>query len=401
MRREYLPIVLLSLFTMLLTLSVLAHPVMAERSMAKRGVSEHHTAPLNSGPTAPLPANPTPAAGTKDIKNAMPIATLMAAPNTLPSEDTKSRAVSPNAVTISAIGDCTLGTDPAFGYSGSFPEVYDSYGAKYFFANVQDILTEDDLTIANLETTFTTATANADKGPGVAYFFKGPPSYAQILNEGSIEAVNLANNHSWDYLEKGFADTLTALNNVGVGYFGHGQKYISNQKGVKIGMLGYNALNLQEYSGNLAGFKDAIAKDINELKQTCQLVIVSFHWGMERSLHPDSRQTDLGYFAIDQGAGLVLGHHPHVIQPVEQYKGKFIVYSLGNFSFGGNTNPEDKDTFIFQQTFEFRDGILWSAQPPDIIPCSVSSVAWRNDYRPTPVSGTQAERISQRVDFPH
>ncbi len=130
----------------------------------------------------------------------------------------------------------------------------------------------------------------------------------------------------------------------------------------------------------------------------CQLVIASFHWGIERKNYPNSVQKDLGRFTIDSGADLVLGHHPHVIQGIENYKGKYIVYSLANFCFGGNRNPSDKDTFIFQQTFEFKNGEKTDSDKINIIPCSVSSVKHRNNYQSTPVEGDEAKRILQRIE---
>lgn len=91
-------------------------------------------------------------------------------------------------------------------------------------------------------------------------------------------------------------------------------------------------------------------------KNNAEIIIVSFHWGTERKYYPNSKQKSLGHYAINCGASLVLGHHPHVLQGIEQYKGRYIVYSLGNFCFGGNSNPKDKDTMIFQQTFTLKNG---------------------------------------------
>lgn len=311
------------------------------------------------------------------------------------------RAIIHETLTLSAIGDNTLGTDPSWAYAGSFPEAYDRYGASYFFANVVGVLDKDDLTIANLETTFTKASAKVDKSfQDAAYWFKGDPSYTQILKAGSIEAVNVANNHSMDFETQGFNDTVKALNQAGIYYFGYGHEAIVEKKGVKIGLLGYNALGPVEEGVDLTAFKKEIASEIAKLKQSAQLVVVSFHWGRENSYQQNASQIDLGHFAIDQGADLVLGHHPHVIEPVEEYKGKYIVYSLGNFSFGGNRNPGDKDTFIFRQSFDVVNGEIWRAYKPEAIPASVSSSTNFNDYRPTIVSGSAAQRVLGKVKMP-
>ncbi len=311
--------------------------------------------------------------------------------NTLDAEDTNiplDREDKITFITISAAGDCTLGSDNSFGYSGSFVEEADKNGYEYFFRNVKDIFSKDDLTIVNLETTLTNATKKAEK----KFRFKGSPEYTNILKEGHIEAVNIANNHIYDYLQKGYDDTIAALKKSDIGYFGYSNKYITEVKGVKIGCLGYEGWS------NSSSLRKTIENDINSLKKdNVKLVIVSFHWGNERDNYPNDTQKKLGRHVIDCGADLVLGHHPHVIQGIEEYKGKNIVYSLGNFSFGGNRNPTDKDTFIFQQTFMFRHSQLIDSRRIELIPCSVSSVKNRNNFQPTPLREEAAISILKRI----
>lgn len=293
-------------------------------------------------------------------------------------------------VTISAIGDCTLGSDESYSKYGTFDDEFKkhNYDYGYFFENVRDILDKDDLTIANLETTLTTSTKKADK----QYAFKGDPSYAKILKEGSVEAVNIANNHTFDYLRTGFDDTLKALDREGIGYFGYGYKYYKTVKGIKIGVLGYTG-----YDSSIAT-KNQIKKDIMQMRPQVNILIVSFHWGEENKYYPNKIQKDLGHFAIDQGADLVIGHHPHVIQGIEKYKDKFIVYSLGNFSFGGNRNPADKDSFIFQETFIFNKSGELTGTEKNIIPVSVSSLKDRNDFKPTILTGKERNRVLEKIE---
>ncbi len=128
------------------------------------------------------------------------------------------------------------------------------------------------------------------------------------------------------------------------------------------------------------------------------MVLASCHWGIEREYYPEDYQKSLGRKCIDWGADLVIGHHPHVLQGVEEYEGKFILYSLGNFCFGANRNPEDKDCMIFQQTFTFVEGERREDRDIRVIPCSVSSVSTRNDYKPTPAQGQEAGRILERIN---
>lgn len=128
------------------------------------------------------------------------------------------------------------------------------------------------------------------------------------------------------------------------------------------------------------------------------MILACCHWGVEREYYPEDYQKTLGRKCIDWGADLVIGHHPHVLQGVEEYQGKFIIYSLGNFCFGANRNPSDKDAMLFQQTFTFVDGVKQDDQEIRVIPCSVSSVKNRNDFKPTPATGEEAQRILDRIN---
>lgn len=186
-------------------------------------------------------------------------------------------------ITISAAGDCTLGTDESFGYSGSFMEEFEKQNRNYgyFFENVREIFANDDLTIVNLETTLTNATKKAEK----KFRFKGLPEFTEIIKMGNIEAVNIANNHTMDYLEQGYNDTIENLKKADIGFFGNNHKYVTTIKDIKIGLLGYNGWS------NSENVKKQIKNDIESLKADgCQLVIVSFHWGIERKNYPNSIQ---------------------------------------------------------------------------------------------------------------
>ncbi|MBN6189371.1 CapA family protein [Aneurinibacillus sp. BA2021] len=291
-------------------------------------------------------------------------------------------------VLVSAVGDVTIGTDEGFAYAGSFPQEVEKNGYAYFGKHISSLFMKDDITIANLETTLTTAKAKAVK----TFRFKGTPEYARILTLSGIDTVNLANNHTHDYLQKGYDDTVRTLAQYGIGYFGYAKKEIRQVKGVSVGLLGYEGWE------NTAKLRRSIAADIEKLRQQgAHIVIVSFHWGVERSNHPNTTQRGLGQHAIRSGADLVLGHHPHVMQGIEQYHGKYIVYSLGNFMFGGNRNPSDKDTFIFQQMFHVQDGKLADTREIRLIPASISSVKERNNYQPVPLSGAEGKRVLARL----
>ncbi len=293
-------------------------------------------------------------------------------------------------ITISAAGDCTLGSDQSSPQSVNF---YAKYNEKknpgYFFSNVKEIFEEDDMTIVNFEGTLTNSSTRADK----TFAFKGAPSYVKILKKGSIEAVAFANNHCKDYGQQSYDDTKQILKDADIRYSSYGKTAMYKAKGKKIGMVSVNGLE------GIYGSKEYIKSGIKRLKnKDADIIIVSMHAGIERIFQPNDTQNELAHYAIDQGANLVLGHHPHVLQGIDIYKGCYIVYSLGNFCFGGNTNPADKDTMIFQQTFTFKDDKLKKDLNAKVIPCSISSVSYQNDYRPTVLKGSSKKRIIDRLN---
>ena len=298
---------------------------------------------------------------------------------------------SPVSLTLSVAGDCTLGTDETFDYDTSLNAYYENYGADYFLQNVKDIFSADDLTIANFEGTLTDSDEREDK----TFAFKAPASYASILTGGSVEAVNTANNHSHDYGEQSFDDTLAALDDAGIVHFGYDETAVMDVKGIKVGLVGI--YELYDHLEREQQLKDNIAK---VKADGAQLIVVIFHWGNETETVPDSNQTTLGRIAIDEGADLVCGHHPHVLQGIETYKGRNIVYSLGNFCFGGNSSPSDMDTMIYQQTFTIDADGIKKDNVTNIIPCSISSAAYDgyNNYQPTPAEGDEATRILGKIN---
>lgn len=297
------------------------------------------------------------------------------------------------SLTISAAGDCTLGTDENFYYATSLPAKYEAVqDPGYFFQKVLPVFTQDDLTIVNMEGILTAEELQREIKQ---FAFKGDPEYVQILTEGSVEAANLANNHSRDYGEQSYTDTIEIMENAGIPTFGYDRTALLDVKGVKVGLVGTYEL------ADHMGCEEEMIQNIESLKeQGAQLIIASFHWGIERTNVPNEIQVNLAHSAIDHGADLVLGHHPHVLQGIETYKGKNIVYSLGNFCFGGNSGPNDMDAMIFQQTFTLEDGELVEDNVTNITPVKISG-SWAqgvNDYQPTPVEGDTGEGIISRIE---
>lgn len=291
-------------------------------------------------------------------------------------------------VTISFAGDCTLGGFLGQSPEASFDQVYSLNGGEYFLSNVKEVFENDDLTIVNLEGPFTNITPTNDKQFPIGC----KPEHVDVLTNGSVELVNLANNHIWDCEQQGIYDTIQTLKDNNIRYFGEGYKHIEEINSLKIGFLGYRAFYIDQTVLN------SIYNDIQELKNNgANIVVVFFHYGEERQYYNNKDQERISKYAIDSGADIVIGGHPHVIQGVEIYNGRTICYSMGNFSFGANKNPSDKDTFIYQQTFRLSNDGTVSYSNHTIIPCRISSKTDWNDYKPTLLDGTDSERVFNRL----
>ena len=287
-------------------------------------------------------------------------------------------------VTMTAVGDCTLATDINADPNGSFKSVAESLNGdySYFFKNVSPIFSEDDLTIVNFEGTLSNQGTRQDK----QFAFRGKPEYVQILTSSSVEAANLANNHSADYGDVSLSDTIKYLNEAGISNFIGTNTAIRDVNGISVGLVGIDALDETE-----------AAKLENVIGSVKRLVIVSIHWGEEKATAPNDTQTELAHKAIDAGADLVLGTHPHVLQGIEKYNGKYIAYSLGNFCFGGNNNPADKDTVIYRQTFTFVDGVMQEDDNMTLIPATISGHDEYNDYQPAIAEGDRKTQIENKL----
>ena len=294
----------------------------------------------------------------------------------------------PVEILLSFTGDCILGTDENFYYDTSFNAYYENYGSAYFFQNVKDVFKKDDLTIINMEGTLTDLTTRKDK----QFAFKGDPEYVKVLTNGSVEAANMANNHTYDYGEDSFKDTVNILEKNKIRTFGDDETVIIPVKGVNVGIFGI--YELDDHEERVPQVKSDIAK---LKKDGADIIVAVFHWGNELERVPDDNQVMLAHLAIDEGADVVVGHHPHVLQGIDTYKGKTIAYSLGNFCFGGNYHPTEMDTMIFQQKFMLDTSKKITDSEINVIPCSVSSESDCNNYQPTILEGDEAKRVRELI----
>ena len=287
-------------------------------------------------------------------------------------------------ITISAVGDCTLGGDAPHGGDDDFDAYVRKYGYDYFFSKVRPVFEADDLTIVNLEGPLTKRTK-----PRVRkmYTFKGKPGYVKILSGSSVEICNVANNHALDYDVEGLKETADVLEKAGIGVSGFGKVYTTTVRGVRISSMGFTRW---QYSARQV--YDAVRAE----RENCDLLIVCMHWGDEGVYRATKQQRKLGRAAIEAGADVVLGSHPHVFGGIEKYKGKYIVYSLGNFCFGGNGNPSDKRTLIFRQRFAVSASGV-EDMGIDIIPTAVTLKRGGNDFRPALLPLSRARLLLKNI----
>lgn len=302
-------------------------------------------------------------------------------PDVTPKQDIKT-------IKLTASGDSTIGWDTNFAIGNRLDTVFknNNNDYSYFYKNVLNIFENDDITYTNLEGTFTNHNVKVQK----KFNFKASPDFVEVLKKGNIEVVGVANNHSYDYGKTGYDETIETLKNNNIDYFGYDNYLIKEVNGLKVGFFGLLDIDARKYSD--------VDKAIKYLKDNqCDLIIAAMHWGIEKDYNQNQNQVKLGRYMIDNGVDLVLGSHPHVIQGIEKYNGKYIIYSLANFLFGGNENPSDKDTFIFQQTFTFIDGQLQLDDNIKLYPASVSSIKRNNNYQPTPLEGDEAQRVLKKI----
>lgn len=298
------------------------------------------------------------------------------------------------SILVSFTGDCTLGSeDRLVSRETSFVSHVERFGFAYPFEKVRDLFSRDDLTVINLESVLYDGKGNrADK----RYLFRAPVSFAQILNEGSVELAFIANNHIMDYGQPGMLSTIQALKDRGVGVFGSNHAvslgYIYQKDGIKIGFLGtYQAY---WYIG-----REALAKVLASFEEAgCQVVVGVIHDGTEYATGRNKKQGQMAQWLVSNGVDLVIGHHPHVPQGIDRIGDATVLYSLGNFSFGGNKSLDiarrpgvraDK-ALIAQVAFRFDVDKNYLGHQVRLIPVSPSSVTEYNNYQPVILTGQAA-----------
>ncbi|MDR1563595.1 MAG: CapA family protein, partial [Oscillospiraceae bacterium] len=296
-------------------------------------------------------------------------------------------------------GDCTLG---ALNYTpvtkGFHAYINAAESPTYPFDKVKALFNADKLTFINLEGTLTKERANNEK----EYRFAGEPEWAKTMIKASgIELCDLANNHSYDYLKKGYEDTVAAVTDAGMHALDEKLPYISKINGVEVVILAGNyvhdAAKPQHAGLELTNWME---EQVKRYKKPDNIVIVAMHWGVELQTDPIPEQKSRAHTFIDAGADFVVGSHPHVIQGIENYKGKYIVYSLGNFAFGGNPSVKSNvlTTMMVRPRFALRDGKT-VVTGMNVVPCYTTSdkKITVNNYQPKPIYGEQAQKAVDKI----
>ena len=289
---------------------------------------------------------------------------------------------------LTFVGDCTFGGSPVNYYAdvGFVKTVGEDYA--YPFRNVISYLEADDATFINLEGPLTDEGNPMEK----KHAFRGPEAFVNILTENSIEFASLANNHTNDYGDVGYRNTQKVLDQADIPYVERDASCLMTlEGGLKIGVYGmvYYQLDAADMKQEIQALRD----------QGAELVIVAPHWGNEGSYRATEKQKEIGRAAIDAGADIVWGSHPHVLQPIEEYNDGVIYYSLGNFSFGGNTAPRDLDSaIVVQEVIRSPQGAV-TLGTREVIPVSISSSERFNNFQPTPYpEGIRAyDRVMEKI----
>lgn len=294
-------------------------------------------------------------------------------------------------LTISFTGDCTFAHFNELDTTARFPSVYENSGSiTYPFDLTRQVFGADDITMINFEGTLTDATEHRRK----KFFFRGKPEYVNILTHSSVEAVTVENNHSFDYLDTGYNDTIDNLKKAGIIYTNYYTPAVINVRDFRVVMLSLCLVDTQ-YSDE---FREQIERYISQYKRNDTVIVMNIHWGIEMDEVPGKDQIEIAHAMIDSGIDMIIGHHPHVPQGIELYNGHYIFYSLGNFSFGGNSKAKKPDTLIVRTMYKKDDAGHPVLDRLSIVPCLTTSTGGQiNNYRPTPLYGKRGQAGIDRL----
>lgn len=294
------------------------------------------------------------------------------------------------SVVLSFTGDMLLASLHGKRAAGNFQDCAARRGPEYFLQHVRPIFEADDFTVVNLENVLTDRTLTPkEKSTDPAYWYRAPTANAEILTSSGVEAVSLANNHTGDYGTAGYKDTVKAVSAAGLEYGGNDRTFYLEKNGYRVAVVCHGLWNEAQAK--------TIVKRVRAAEQDSDFQIVFCHGGREGVHAPEQWRVRASRALVDGGADLVLENHPHVLQPREIYKGVEIVYSLGNFCFGGSRRPENR-TVIYQLTLQVENGALTEASS-QLIPCYVHTGSTVSNYCPAPIEDeAQRQRVLDFMD---
>ncbi len=293
-------------------------------------------------------------------------------------------------IKLSFAGDVMIASSDTMTYKGSFTQYADENTPDYFLSGVQSIFANDDFTTVNLENVLSDdeELEKRDKGEGRAFWFRAPTDYTKILTMGSVEGVSIANNHTYDYGYKGYKDTTAAVKAAGLNYGNFEEIMYYEKNGFKIAVICYGLWR----PNGVPTIKNLLKK----AEKNSDYQILYFHGGEEGIYAPEEWKIEACHELVDAGADLIIGNHPHVLQPREIYKDTEIIYSLGNFCFGGNKKPK-KNTIIYQMELTVnKKSLKVTNEKSSIIPCYVYEGNW-NNYKPCLIKDKKEKK--QVLDF--
>ena len=281
------------------------------------------------------------------------------------------------------VGDCCMSTEKEKIVEGSLLWYADNYPTSYFFEKVISYFEDDDVTIANCENCFTDRDLPTKEKEGEDnYWFKSPTSFAKVFSDNSIEAVSIANNHSSDYGDASYEDTKKALDDAGVRWGDKDNTLYFEKNGYTVAVVCVSFFSYDSAEGVLDYLADASEKS--------DFQVIFFHGGIEGEFFPNSWVMEMCHKYVDNGADLIIGAHPHVLQRRETYNNVDIVYSLGNFCFGGNNNPSSNRTIIYKYNLKLHrepegDKVELVDKSEEMIPCYVHTGGGQNNWQPAPI----------------
>lgn len=313
-----------------------------------------------------------------------PVPTLAPAATPAPPKEAEKEIV------ITAAGDCVLGgRETYFKRADSIFPLIEQHGYGYPFSKLRELFSQDDLTFVNLECVLKNDSAGIDADKLIK--FRAPTDYVEMLKQAGIESVNIANNHYIDYTARGKQSTRDTLDAAGIPYSGYGYYYVFEKSGVKIGFAGIRETTYKQKN-------EQMETDIKTLQgMGCDVIIYTCHFGNEYEANHNALQEKMAHRAVELGANIVIGHHPHVVQGIEHYQGGLILYSLGNCMFAGTLDLSVRDGLIARLALRFDEQNRYLGTVLTLLPIRITGSDDSNDFCPYVSSGQDMDTTFWKI----